>query len=66
MEDKVAILRHSMLTQLTVIKNALSFILEGRTGEISAQTKQFLEEAYKRNEELINLAISTREEKENG
>lgn len=48
---------HKLRGQLTVIKNALSFILEGRTGEISTTTREFIQEAYKRNEELIDLTM---------
>lgn len=65
-EDPLASLRHNILGQLTVIKNALSFVLEGHTGQISETTKKFLEEAYKRNEEVINTILATKEEKKNG
>lgn len=65
MDDPIAILRHNLLGELTVIKNALFFVLEGHTGQISDETKKFLGEAYKRNEEAINMLIKTREE-ENG
>ena len=61
--DVIAVLRHNILGQLTVIKNALSFVLEGQTGEITPETKKFVEEAYKRNEEVINTVIATRKEK---
>lgn len=64
MDDPVAILRHNILGQLTVIKNALSFVLEGHTGQISETTKKFLEEAYKRNEEVINTVLAIRKEVE--
>lgn len=59
-EDPMAIFRHNVLGELTVIKNALSFVLQGHTGEISQETKKFLEEAYKRNEQAITMAIATR------
>lgn len=61
-EDPVVVLRHNILGQLTVIKNALSFVLEGNTGQITDETKKFLQEAYKRNEELIEKLIATRKE----
>lgn len=66
MEDAISVLRHNILGQLTVIKNALSFVLEGHTGEITEETKKFLEEAYKRNEEMIDTVLATRNQKENG
>lgn len=58
--DAIAVLRHNILGQLTVIKNALLFVLEGHTGEISKETRRFLEEAYKRNEESIDTVLATR------
>lgn len=66
MDDPIAILRHNILGQLTVIKNALSFVLEGHTGEISQDTKKFLEEAYRRNEEVIATVIVIKEKINNG
>jgi len=66
MEDALSVLRHNILGQLTVIKNALSFVLEGHTGEITDETKKFLEEAYKRNEEMINTVMATKKEDNNG
>lgn len=66
MEDAISQLRHNILGQLTVIKNALSFVLEGHTGEITEETKKFLEEAYKRNEEMINTVLATQGQKQNG
>ena len=60
MEDPIAVLRHNILGQLTVIKNALLFVLEGHAGEISEDTRKYLSEAYKRNEEVINTLIATR------
>lgn len=66
MDNPLAILRHNILGELTVIKNALSFVLEGYTGQISDETKKFLEEAYKRNEEVINTVLTTKDKKENG
>lgn len=63
MEDAISQLRHNILGQLTVIKNALSFVLEGHTGEITEETKKFLEEAYKRNEEMIKIVLATRGQK---
>lgn len=65
-DDPIAMFRHNILGHLTVVKNALSFVLEGRTGEISDKTRQFLDEAYKRNEEVIKSAIATREKEKNG
>lgn len=65
-EDPIAIWRHNILGELTVIKNALSFVLEGNTGHIADETKKFLEEAYKRNEKLIETLVATREDKKNG
>ncbi|MBI2036452.1 hypothetical protein HYT17_02390 [Candidatus Microgenomates bacterium] len=63
MEDALSVLRHNILGQLTVIKNALSFVIEGHTGQINEETKKFLEEAYKRNEEMINTVLETRGQK---
>ena len=63
MEDKLATLRHNLLGELTVIKNALSFVLEGHAGSIDDKTKHFLEEAYKRNEKAINMLVATRKER---
>lgn len=63
MEDEIATLRHNILGQLTVVKNALAFVLGGQTGQISKKSKEFLEEAYKRNEQVINMLIETRKEK---
>jgi len=62
MEDPIALLRHNLLGQLTVVKNALSFVLEGHTGQITEDTKKFLEEAYKRNDEAINMTLATKKE----
>ena len=64
MNDPIALLRHNILGQLTVVKNALSFVLEGHTGQVTEETKKFLEEAYKRNEEAINTVLATRELKD--
>ena len=58
MDDAIATLRHNILGELTVIKNALSFVLEGQTGAISEETKKFLSEAYKRNEKVINTVMA--------
>lgn len=61
-EDPIAILRHDILGHLTVVKNALSFILEGHAGDVPESMKKFLDEAYKRNEDVINTVIATRKE----
>jgi len=61
-EDPIAILRHDILGHLTVVKNALSFIIEGHTGKVPEEMKKFLNEAYKRNEDVIQTVIATREQ----
>lgn len=66
MDDQLSIIRHAMLGQLTVIKNALSFVLEGHAGEVSDKTREFLKEAYKRSENLITMLLETRGKKSDG
>lgn len=65
MDDVLATLRHNILGELTVIKNALAFVIEGQTGTITDETKKFLREAYDRNEKVINTVMATKE-KTNG
>lgn len=62
-EDPVAVFRHNILGELTVIKNALLFVLDGHAGAITPDTKKMLQEAYKRNEKVINTTLATRKEK---
>lgn len=62
MHDEQAMFRHDLRSQLTVIKNALSFVIEGRTGEIPEKTGTFLKEALKRTDMLISLTFQMKEE----
>lgn len=64
--DAIAVLRHNILGHLTVVKNALLFVLDGHTGEITPETRKFIEEAYKRNEEVINTTIATKQSTSRG
>lgn len=65
-EDQLHVLLHNLRGELTVIKTALSFILEGRTGELAPQTKEFLEQSLQRTENAIQLTFVKREGEQNG
>ncbi|MBI3282850.1 hypothetical protein HYZ70_02130 [Candidatus Curtissbacteria bacterium] len=63
MDNNRAYLYHKLRSPLAVIKSALSLIGEGRTGQISEQTKKFIDQAYQKTEELI-LFIDQMEQEE--
>jgi hypothetical protein len=65
-EDQLHILLHNLRGELTVIKTEVSFILEGRTGELAPQTKDFLEQTLDRTEKAIQLTFVKREGEQHG
>lgn len=51
----ISIASHELRTPMTSIKGYISMILNGDAGELTDETQEFLEEAYRSNEQMIKL-----------
>ncbi len=54
-DEFVSLASHELRTPMAAIKGSLSTIMEGYTGQISLQAKDFLAAAYNENDRLIRL-----------
>lgn len=54
-DEFVSMASHQLRTPLTSVKGYVSMVLEGDAGELSAQQRQFLEQAYNSSQRMVYL-----------
>jgi PAS domain S-box-containing protein len=54
-DEFISLASHQLRTPATAVKQLLGILLEGMVGEISDETRQFIDRAYESNERQINI-----------
>lgn len=63
-QDKISFLFHNLLNDVSLVRNALSFVLAGKAGKCRPQIKPYLQESLEKCGDLVKKITALRKKLE--